>query len=447
MSRTLYIPAVKPNSQLFSYFHPNLAFLSRFGNMKSGFFLLFLLALVFVKSDGQNVVRKIIIKRAPSSGRAGTSEPKMMEVETITTSTTNSKDDAQIQKLVDARHRMMDLAEPGLALDEKTDNMFEGKFDTHTLEDFGNLEKDAGHLLDNAFASTSSLMTDEFMGGDKLFEEFFPGALHHQPKGGAGSLLSSIMSGVQELFAHSSGLRNGRHQSRRVWNSKDHAHKSPKQCCCRDIHTFCSHIHTDGSPVGFYNVMKCLADRSRAHHDVHPLCVIRLEQTVAGNCAAEIDRFCSAVRPGNNALHKCLVKHQNDGATSAKCQGYLDLVDLSDEKVKHRGYHQPAVEMAFKRVNATQIVPAKTTKHTVTVLKMNSKMAAPTALSAVARGGVDAPSKHAVSFVVRPVYLIVGIAGISVLVVAIAFAVKRKRQQRRAENMEKLIKSATYDGL
>lgn len=419
--------------------------------MKSGCFLLFLLALVF-SADGQNVVRKIIIKRAPSSGRVGTSGPKFMEVETITTSSTNSKDDARIQKLVDARHRMMDLAEPGLALDEKADEkadkMFEGKFDTQSLEDFGNLEQDANHLFDNAFASTSSLMTDEFMGGDKLFEEFFPGALHHQPKGGAGSLLSSIMSGVQDLFAHSSGLRNGRHQSRRVWNSKDHAHKSPKQCCCRDIHTFCSHVHTDGSPVGFYNVMKCLADRSRAHHDVHPLCVIRLEQTVAGNCAAEIDRFCSAVRPGNNALHKCLVKHQNDGATSAKCQGYLDLVDLSDEKPKlHRtsANHQPAVEMAFKRVNATQIVPAKRTKSTVTVLKMKPKVAAPTALSAAARS--DAPSKHHASFIIRPVYLIAGIAGVSVLVIAIAFAVKRKRQQRRAENMEKLIKSANYDGL
>ena len=114
-------------------------------------------------------------------------------------------------------------------------------------------------------------------------------------------------------------MRHGRNPNKR-WNSADHKHKSPKQCCCQDIHKFCKHVNTDGGAVGFYKVMKCLADRQRTHKDVHPLCVKRLDRTVAGNCAADIDRVCSNVQPGNNALHKCLLKHQNDGAKHCRSE-------------------------------------------------------------------------------------------------------------------------------
>ena len=42
--------------------------------------------------------------------------------------------------------------------------------------------------------------------------------------------------------------------------------------------------------------MKCLADRQRTHHDIHPLCVKRLGFTVAGSCAADIDRVADVLR-------------------------------------------------------------------------------------------------------------------------------------------------------
>lgn len=264
-------------------------------------------------------------------------------------------------------------------------------------------------------------------------------------------MLTSIMSGMHDLFAQSSGLRTGRHQSRRVWKSEDHAHKSPTQCCCRDIHKFCSHVHTDGSAVGYYNVMKCLADRSRKHHDVHPLCVVRLQKTVAGSCAAEIDRVCSTVRPGNNALHKCLMKHQNDGATSAKCQGYLDMAELSEKTPnRNRVYasKRPGTEMVFKRVNATRIIPAQRANQTVFILKKKAPKMAPTVLSAAATTTKSkTPLPDSAKFIVRPVYLIVGIAGLSVFIIGIAIAVKRHRQERREANINSLIRQANYGAL
>ena len=159
-------------------------------------------------------------------------------------------------------------------------------------------------IINSLTASTSSLLSDEFMGGDKLFEEFFPGALshhhpHHHHKQIGSGMFTSLMNSMENAF--SLGLRHGRERMHKQWDSKDHAHKPHSQCCCKDIHQFCSHIKADGTPVSYYKIMKCLADRQRIHHDIHPICVKRLSKTVAGNCAETIDRTCSNVIPGNNA--------------------------------------------------------------------------------------------------------------------------------------------------
>merc|ERR1712054_696174 len=107
--------------------------------------------------------------------------------------------------------------------------------------------------------------------------------------------------------------------------------------------------------VGFYKVMKCLADRQRTHKDVHPC---------------------------NNALHKCLLKHQNDGATSGTCQAYLDLVQV--DKKSPTKYAQAKTVPKGKLAEATKSETgsssmSKVVKHphdeTATKLVLKSKVA------------------------------------------------------------------------
>merc|ERR1712100_588296 len=187
------------------------------------------------------------------------------------------------------------------------------------------------------------------------------------------------------------------------------------------------HINTDGGAVGFYKVMKCLADRQRTHHDIHPLCVKRLGFTVAGSCAADIDRVCSKVLPGNNALHKCLLKHQNDGATTMKCQAYLDLVQVQNKKQKYvrpKTVAKGQLENATKGIERKKVLKSSNTKATPLKSKASPKAISNTAASA------NAPlAKH----FMKPMYLIVGIAGVVVIIVGLALGVKRQRDQAARE--------------
>merc|ERR1719231_219738 len=237
------------------------------------------------------------------------------------------------------------------------------------------------------------------------------------------------------------------------WNSADHKHKSPKQCCCQDIHKFCRHINTDGSTVGFYKVMKCLADRQRKHFDIHPICVQRLSRTVAGNCAADIDRVCSDVLPGNNALHKCLLKHQNDGATSGTCQAYLDLVQV-ETKVKRKHVRAASVEKGKLANVSKKSVDNNLVGSTTTVIKKEAKtgvaetkkvhevmtklvLKAPkvsrnkkdviNSANSVAASAADA-SKIPEHFI-KPMYLAFGIAGVVLIVGGVVLGIKRQRDQ------------------
>jgi|EP00945_MAST-04E_sp_MAST-4E-sp1_P005038 hypothetical protein len=314
----------------------------------------------------------------------------------------------------------------------------------HATKTFAQDDKIMAHteqLLDD-FQTSTSLLTDEFMGGDKLFEEFFPGALGHR-RHHAGGLFSSIVHGMESAFDF--GLRHGKHQSRRPWNSKDHAHKSPKMCCCRDIHKFCSKVKTDGSPVGYYKIMKCLADRQRSHGDIHPLCVRRLDKTVAGNCAETIDKKCANIVPGNNALHKCLIQHINDADTSAKCQGYLDLADIKEKKpnkytrAKSTGTGGAAGVEGFRATTASvlkkktvPVLPVQTAKVTP-----KTKLVAAALSSGIAKtvpSAAGAENHH----VIKPVYLVAGIAIFVLVIVGSAFAIKKQRQQARELAMSRL---------
>jgi len=356
-----------------------------------------------------------------------------------------------------------ELGKPAVTESFTTDDTDTALSDTKTLLDESNgdsLRKERAKLLEHAdkmFAedeeimkkteaildnvhSTSSLLTDEFMGSDKLFEEFFPGALgvtrHH-----TGGLIASLMHGMEQTFDF--GLRHGKHQSRRPWNSKDHAHKPHSMCCCKDIHKFCSHVHADGSPVGYYKIMKCLADRQRFHGDINPLCVRRLDKTVAGNCAETIDKKCGNVVPGNNALHKCLIEHINDADTPGKCQGYLDTADFTEKK--------PNKYTRAKTTGATGVEGFRAT--TVSVLKkkpgpvvplQKAKMTAKTKLMAAAlSSGVAKPVPSAAgqknSHVIKPLYLVAGIAMLVVGIVGSALVIKRQRQHARELAMSRFI--------
>ena len=287
---------------------------------------------------------------------------------------------------------------------------------------------------------------DEFAGGEDLFEQFFPGAIQHRRRRNDG-FLASIMRGIEHSVFHtgerySGGMRHGRNPNKR-WNSEDHKHKPHKQCCCRDIHKFCKHINTDGGAVGFYKVMKCLADRQRTHHDIHPLCVKRLGFTVAGSCAADIDRVCSKVLPGNNALHKCLLKHQNDGATTMKCQAYLDLVQVQNKKQKYvrpKTVAKGQLENATKGIEQKKVLqetkPQEAEAATRLVLKSSNTEATPlkskASPKAISNAAASANAPLAKHFM-KPMYLIVGIAGVVVIIVGLALGVKRQRDQAARE--------------
>merc|ERR1719231_775906 len=242
------------------------------------------------------------------------------------------------------------------------------------------------------------------------------------------------------------------------WNSADHKHKSPKQCCCQDIHKFCRHINTDGSTVGFYKVMKCLADRQRKHFDIHPICVQRLSRTVAGNCAADIDRVCSDVLPGNNALHKCLLKHQNDGATSGTCQAYLDLVQV-ETKVKRKHVRtgfvgkgklskvtksskdndvtantpivkkEDGVKIVAADTAAMKKVPEVMTKLVLKSPKVSSNNKDVTRnVNSIAASAADVSNKVPKHFI-KPMYLVFGVAGVILIIGGIVLGIKRQRDQ------------------
>jgi len=307
------------------------------------------------------------------------------------------------------------------------------------------------NALNNIAADVFSSMLlpdveDEFAGGEDLFEQFFPGAIQHRRRRNDG-FLASIIRGIENSVFHtgerySGGMRHGRNPNKR-WNSEDHKHKPHKQCCCRDIHKFCKHINTDGGAVGFYKVMKCLADRQRTHHDIHPLCVKRLGFTVAGSCAADIDRVCSKVLPGNNALHKCLLKHQNDGATTMKCQAYLDLVQVQNKKQKYvrpKTVAKGQLENATKGIERKKVLqetkPQEAEAATRLVLKSSNtkatplkSKASPKAISNTAASANAPLAKH----FMKPMYLIVGIAGVVVIIVGLALGVKRQRDQAARE--------------
>jgi len=309
------------------------------------------------------------------------------------------------------------------------------------FEEDDKLMESTKDLIDG-FRATSSLLTDEFMGGDKLFEEFFPGALgtrrHH-----ANGLFASLMQGVESTFDF--GLRHGKHQSRRPWNSKDHAHKPHSMCCCRDIHKFCSNVDADGTPVGYYKIMKCLADRQRFHGDINPLCVRRLDKTVAGNCAETIDKKCSDVVPGNNALHKCLIKHINDADTSAKCQGYLDLADIKEKKPnKYTGEvtsHSAATGVeGFKATTVSVLKKKPSPVLPVQKAKVSpkTKLMAAALKSGVAKA-VPSAAGQANAHVIKPMYLIAGIAMFVVAIVGSAIAIKKQRQRARELAMRRFI--------
>jgi len=319
------------------------------------------------------------------------------------------------------------------------------------------IHREMKHTLDSFFVPN---IQDEFAGGEELFEQFFPGALQLRRRRHDG-FLSSIMRGIENSVfnthheRYGNGMRHGRNPTKK-WNSADHKHKSQKQCCCQDIHKFCRHINTDGGAVGFYKVMKCLADRQRKHFDIHPLCVARLSKTVAGNCAADIDRVCSDVLPGNNALHKCLLKHQNDGATSGTCQAYLDLVQV-ETKVKRKHVRAASVERGklskltksskdnnvstpiVKKGDGVKTVAADTTAMkkvpevmTKLVLKspkagINNKDVTKN-VNSIAANAADASKKMPRHFI-KPMYLVFGIAGVVLIIVGIVLGVKRQRDQ------------------
>ena len=300
------------------------------------------------------------------------------------------------------------------------------------------------HAFDGFFAPD---ITDEFAGGEDLFEQFFPGAIHHRRRRHDG-FLSSIIRGIENSVfnrhheRYGNGMRHGRNPNKR-WNSADHKHKSPKQCCCQDIHKFCKHVNTDGGAVGFYKVMKCLADRQRTHKDVHPLCVKRLDRTVAGNCAADIDRVCSNVQPGNNALHKCLLKHQNDGATSGTCQAYLDLVQV--DKKSPTKYARAKTVPKGKLAEATKSETgsssmSKVVKHphaeTGTKLVLKSKVAKSKPVKETMKGTTvnnnnlaAASTLKTTNHFLKPIYLVVGIAGVVLIIGGIVLGIKRQRDQ------------------
>lgn len=317
------------------------------------------------------------------------------------------------------------------------------------------INREMQHTFDSFFTPN---IEDEFAGGEALFEQFFPGALQHRRRRHDG-FLSSIMRGIENSVfnthheRYGNGMRHGRNPTKK-WNSADHRHKSPKQCCCQDIHKFCRHINTDGNAVGFYKVMKCLADRQRKHFDVHPLCVQRLSKTVAGNCAADIDRVCSDVLPGNNALHKCLLKHQNDGATSGTCQAYLDLVQV-EKKVKRKYMRAPSVKgsklskvvknstkhnvvatthmMKEKEVSvdtdALKKVPEVRTKLVFKSPKVGrNNMDGISNANSMATSAANA-SKRISRHFIKPMYLVFGIVGIVLIIGGIILGIKRQRDQ------------------
>merc|ERR1712146_274842 len=317
------------------------------------------------------------------------------------------------------------------------------------------IHREMKHTLDSFFVPN---IQDEFAGGEELFEQFFPGALQLRRRRHDG-FLSSIMRGIENSVfnthheRYGNGMRHGRNPTKK-WNSADHKHKSQKQCCCQDIHKFCRHINTDGGAVGFYKVMKCLADRQRKHFDIHPLCVARLSKTVAGNCAADIDRVCSDVLPGNNALHKCLLKHQNDGATSGTCQAYLDLVQV-ETKVKRKHVRAASVErgklskvvknstkhnvvatthmMKEKEVSvdtdALKKVPEVRTKLVFKSPKVGrNNMDGISNANSMATSAANA-SKRISRHFIKPMYLVFGIVGIVLIIGGIILGIKRQRDQ------------------
>ena len=334
-------------------------------------------------------------------------------------------------------------------LDKEAEQLMAKRVDgLHAMEA---LDQVASHEIQHAFDGFFAPdITDEFAGGEDLFEQFFPGAIHHRRRRHDG-FLSSIIRGIENSVfnrhheRYGNGMRHGRNPNKR-WNSADHKHKSPKQCCCQDIHKFCKHVNTDGGAVGFYKVMKCLADRQRTHKDVHPLCVKRLDRTVAGNCAADIDRVCSNVQPGNNALHKCLLKHQNDGATSGTCQAYLDLVQV--DKKSPTKYARAKTVPKGKLAEATKSETgsssmSKVVKHphdeTATKLVLKSKVAKSKPVKETMKGTTVNNNKNnnlaaastlkTTNHFLKPIYLVVGIAGVVLIIGGIVLGIKRQRDQ------------------
>lgn len=338
-------------------------------------------------------------------------------------------------------------------LDKEAEQLMAKRVDgLHAMEA---LDQVASHEIQHAFDDFFAPdITDEFAGGEDLFEQFFPGAIHHRRRRHDG-FLSSIIRGIENSVfnrhheRYGNGMRHGRNPNKR-WNSADHKHKSPKQCCCQDIHKFCKHVNTDGGAVGFYKVMKCLADRQRTHKDVHPLCVKRLDRTVAGNCAADIDRVCSNVQPGNNALHKCLLKHQNDGATSGTCQAYLDLVQV--DKKSPTKYARAKTVPKGKLAEATKSETgsssmSKVVKHphdeTATKLVLKSKVAKSKPVKETMKGTTVNNNKNSnlaaastlktTNHFLKPIYLVVGIAGVVLIIGGIVLGIKRQRDQMARE--------------
>ena len=331
-------------------------------------------------------------------------------------------------------------------LDKEAEQLMAKRVDgLHAMEAFDQVAShEIQHAFDGLFAPD---ITDEFAGGEDLFEQFFPGAIHHRRRRHDG-FLSSIIRGIENSVfnrhheRYGNGMRHGRNPNKR-WNSADHKHKSPKQCCCQDIHKFCKHVNTDGGAVGFYKVMKCLADRQRTHKDVHPLCVKRLDRTVAGNCAADIDRVCANVQPGNNALHKCLLKHQNDGATSGTCQAYLDLVQV--DKKSPTKYARAKTVPKGKLAEATKSETgsssmSKVVKHphdeTATKLVLKSKVAKSKPVKETMKGTTvnnnnlaAASTLKTTNHFLKPIYLVVGIAGVVLIIGGIVLGIKRQRDQ------------------
>jgi len=204
-------------------------------------------------------------------------------------------------------------------------------------------------------------------------------------------------------------------------------------------------VDSDGSPAGYYKIMKCLADRQRFHGDINPLCVRRLDKTVAGNCAETIDKKCSNVVPGNNALHKCLIKHINDADTSAKCQGYLDLVDFKEKDInkytRAKTTYPSATGVEGFKATTVSVLKRKP-GHVVTVQKAKvtpkTKLMAAAVKSGIAHAVPSAAGQEN-AHVIKPLYLVAGISMFVVAIVGSAITIKKQRQHARELAMNKFI--------